>query len=223
MPVWGIAGALIAIVFAASLATRWLGGGGFDAYHCALALFFSINLLICYWEACLFRRHDVVRRRAPYWAERMAEGGRSPAVEFLTTRVRLGSALSPAIWADVWAMYTVYDDAYTDRGSYGFNVDVANGIVTVVPSVLLLATYTSPFLPAVVAGVIGVAVFWQWLYATPVYISSFFMAGRQRRIGRRDFYVFFLAPNGPWLLASILGMYVSVRLIVDGDYGVLGY
>ena len=72
---------------------------------------------------------------------------------------------------------------------------------------LLLATYTSPFLPALVAGVIGVAVFWQWLYATSVYISSFFMAGRHHRIARKELYVYFLAPNVPWLLSSILGMY----------------
>ena len=222
IPVWGIATVLIAAIFTASLYLRLQTGAGLDARYCALALFFSVNLLICYWEACLLWRHGVVVRRAPHWAERAA-GGASAAAAFLTAQVPLRKTLSTELWADVWAMYSVYDDSYTDRGSFGFNVDIGNGLVTAIPSVLLLATYTSPFLPAVVAGIIGVAVFWQWLYCTSVYVSSFFLAGRHRRIGRKDMYLYFLAPNFPWLLASILGLYTSVRLVLDGNYAVLGF
>lgn len=29
--------------------------------------------------------------------------------------------------------------------------------------------------------------------------------------------------NAPWVLFPLLGLYVSVRLILDGNYGVLGY
>ena len=49
MSVWGHASALIAVVFAASLVVRLLTGGTLDALYCALAMFFCINLLICYW------------------------------------------------------------------------------------------------------------------------------------------------------------------------------
>ena len=222
MPVWAIAIVLIALVFSAGLLTRLTSGGALDPAYCALALFFSINLLICFWEACLFGRHASVERRAPYWRERRAEGF-SVAIEFLTARVPLREALSTTLWADIWAMYSVYDRSYMDRGSWGFNVDTANVVVTTVPSLLLLATYSDPFLPAMVAGIVGVALFWQWLYATSVYVASIFIAGSHAHLSRRELYLFVLAPNLPWLLAAVLGLYVSVRLIVDGSYAVLGY
>lgn len=221
MPVWAVAIALIALILSAGILTRLSSGGTLDPAYCALALFFSINLLICYWEACLFGRHASVERRAPYWRERRA-GGSSVAVEFLAARVPLREALSTTLWADIWAMYSVYDRSYVDRGSWGFNVDTANFVVTTVPSALLLATYSNPFLPAMVAGVIGVALFWQWLYATSVYVASIFIAGSHTHLSRRELCLFVLAPNLPWLASAVLGMYVSVRLIVDGSYAVLG-
>lgn len=222
MPVWAIAIVLIALVSSVGILTRLSTGGTLDPAYCALALFFGINLLICFWEACLFGRHDLVERRAAYWRERRA-GGSSVAVEFLAARVPLREALSTTLWADIWAMYSVYDRSYVDRGSWGFNVDTANFVVTTVPSVLLLATYSDPFLPAMVAGIIGVALFWQWLYATSVYVASIFIARSHTHLSRRELCLFVLAPNLPWLAAAVLGMYVSVRLIVDGSYAVLGY
>ena len=222
MPVWAVAIALIALILATGILTRLASGGTLDPAYCALALFFSINLLICFWEACLFGRHESVERRAPCWRERRA-GGSSVAIEFLAARVPLREALSTTLWADIWAMYSVYDRSYLDRGSWGFNVDTANFVVTTVPSVLLLATYSNPFLSAMVAGVIGVALFWQWLYATSVYVASIFIAGSHTHLSRRELYLFVLAPNLPWLASAVLGMYVSVRLIVDASYAVLGY
>ena len=43
MPVRDLAGALIAVAFAASLFVRLLTDGTLDALYCALALFFCIN------------------------------------------------------------------------------------------------------------------------------------------------------------------------------------
>lgn len=43
MPVRGLAGALVAVAFAASLPAPLLTGGTLDALYCALALFFCIN------------------------------------------------------------------------------------------------------------------------------------------------------------------------------------
>lgn len=223
LPVWALASGLIAFVFVLSLLMRLLPGGTLHALFCALALFLSINLLVCYAEACLLWRRREVVRRASCWAERQAAGGPTAAVQFLTRRVPLREALSTALWTDMWAAYAVYDDSYLDRGSYGFIAETANAPITVLASLLLLATYAYPLLPAVAAGIVGVALFWQWLYATSLYVWSFFLAGRHRRIGRMELYCCFFAPNGLWLLFPILGMYVSVRLIVDGSYTVLGY
>ncbi len=64
---------------------------------------------------------------------------------------------------------------------------------------------------------------WKWSYVTSVYWASFFMARRQRLVTRGELCVYLGALNAPWVLFALLGMYVSARLILDGDYAVLGY
>ena len=207
----------------AGIGARYWARGDFDVVHALLILFFSINLAICYWEICLFLRRDYIELRADYWRARQHETGRSAAIEFLTAKVPLKRILSSTIWADVWATYSQYDGSYADRRTYGFNVDIANGFLTPVPTAILYAAFTFDFLPAVVAGVVGAMMFWQLTYATSVYWVSFFGAKRHARIGRRDTFIYIWALNCPWVLFALLGLYASIRLIVDGDYGILGY
>ncbi len=113
--------------------------------------------------------------------------------------------LSSTVWANVWATYSQHDGCYADRRSYGFNVDIANGFVTPVPTAILYAAFTFDFLPAVVAGIVGAMMFWQLTYATSVYWVSFFGAKRQARISRRDTYVYIWALNCPWVPFALPG------------------
>ena len=165
----------------------------------------------------------------PYSATRRvlasAAGGNRPVpvVEFLTTQIPLTKILSPTVWADVWAFYSLYDGSYTDRRTYGFNIDIANGFFTLVPTLVLYAAFTVAFLPAHVAGILGVMLFWQWEYATSVYLVSFYVAERHKLISRADAAMYIWGSNATWLLFPLLGLYISIRLIVDGDYSVLGY
>ena len=214
---------VVAVLTAAGIGVRYGVNGHLNVYFCLLSLFFSTNLLICYWEICLIRQPDLVRQRAEYWRTRREETGRSPIVEFLTARIPLTKILSPQVWADIWAFYSLYDGSYTDRRTYGFNADIANGFFTAVPTLVLYAAFTVAFLPAHVAGILGVMLFWQWEYATSVYVVSFYVAGRHKLISPADVAIYIWGPNVTWLLFPLLGLYVSIRLIVDGDYSVLGY
>ena len=72
--------------------------------------------------------------------------------------------LSPTLWADVWATYSLLDGSFSDRRTFGFNADVVNGFFTPVPTLILY-----------------------------------------------------------WVRCALLGLCVSVRLILDGNYGVLGH
>ncbi len=218
-----LAALAIALLLLAGLVTRQVVYGDLNVIHGLLSLFFSTNLVICYWEACLFLKRDYIETRTDYWRRWQSETGRTPAIEFLSARVPLRRALSPTVWADVWATYSQFDGSFADRRTFGFSGDVANGFFTPVPTLVLYATYTTGFLPAVVAGIIGVMLFWQWVYVTSVYWVSFFVAGRHRRISRGELYGYIGAMNAPWVLFALLGLYVSVRLILDGNYGVLGY
>ena len=223
MPAGLFAVLVVAALASAGVGARYCARGDFDVIHAVLSLFFSINLLICYWEACLFLKRDYIETRAGYWRKRRGETGKTPALEFLLTRVPLTKTLSPTLWADVWATYAQFDDSYADRRTYGFNVDIANGFATPVPTLVLYAAYTFDIMPALASGIIGVMLFWQLTYMTSVYLVSFFVADRQARISRGEMYIYILAMNSPWILCPLLGLYVSVRLILDGDYSVLGY
>ncbi|MDE2998856.1 MAG: hypothetical protein OXU79_07245 [Gemmatimonadota bacterium] len=225
---WGMPAGLFAALAIALLAiigigTRYHLRGDLNVIHCLLSLFFASNLVICYWEICLFLRRDYVETRAGYWRSRQRETGRTPAVEFLCAKVPFRRMLSPTVWADVWATYSLFDGSFSDRRSWGFNADVANGFVTPVPTLILYAACTVDFMPAVLAGIVGLALSWQWSYVTSVYWVSFFMARRQRHITRGELYVYIGALNAPWVLFALLGVYVSGRLILDGSYSVLGY
>ena len=223
MPVGLFAALVVALLALLGIGARYYFYGDLNAIHGLLSLFFSINLLICYWEICLFLRRDYIEKRTLYWRRRQQETGRTPVGEFLFTRVPLSQVLSPTLWADVWAVYSLFDGSFSDRRTFGFNVDIANGFLTPVPTLILYAAYTVDFLPAVLVGILGVMLFWQWAYATSVYWVSFFVAKRQSRIARAEMYTYIGAMNAPWVLFGLLGWFVSVRLILDGNYSVLGH
>ena len=215
--------ALIVTAFTvAGLAVRYALHAQVGVIHALLSLFLSLNLLICYWEACLFLRRSEVETRTEYWRQWRLETGRTPALEFFAARVPLTGVLSPTVWTDVWATYSQYDPSFADRRTFGFNADTANGFATAVPTLLLYAALTVDFMPAVLTGMLGLALFWQWTYVTTVYLASFFIARRHSRISRRELWVFVLATNAPWVVFPLLGLYVSARLILDGSYGVVG-
>ena len=119
--------------------------------------------------------------------------------------------------------YALYDGSYADRRTYGFNADVSNEFFTAIPTLVLHATFTVAFLPAVFAGILGVMLFWQWTYMTSVYYVSFFVAGRQKLLSRSETLLYIWGASSPWVVFPLLELYVSIRLIVDGDYGVLGH
>ena len=224
---WGAPPALIVVVAVALLAlpgigVRYLLHGDLNVFQVLFGLFFSINLLICYWEICLFFRRDSIEERVEFWRRRWDETGKTPAVEFLTTSVPLNRMLSPTVWADVWAAYSMYDSAYADRNTYGFNIDIANGFTTPASSLFLYVTYTGELLPAVAVGIVGAMLFWQWVYASSLYVVSFFVGRKQTRITPREFWIYIFSPNAIWVLFPMLGLYLSVRLILDGNYSVLG-
>ena len=223
MPAGALSAVVIAILTLLGIGTRYYVHGGLNAVHGLFSLFFSTNLLICYWEACLHLRRDYIEKRAVYWRERRRETGRTPAVEFLATPVPLRRMFSPTVWADAWATYSMFDESYSDRRSFGFTVDIANGFFTPVPTLILYGAFTAGLLPAVVAGILAAMLFWQWTYVSSLYWVSFFVGGRQALITRRELFVYIGAPNAFWVLCPAFGLYVSVRLILDGNYGILGF
>ena len=221
MPVWSFAAVVVAVLAGAGIGLSYGLRGDVSVSYCVLSLFLALNLLISYWELSLGLRQDLIAARAAYWRGRRAETGRSPAVAFLATRISGRQMLSLDCWADVWAVYASYDGSYLDRRSYGFNADFANGLLLLLPSLFLYVALTIHWLPAMVTGILGAMLFWHWLYSGSVYWLSFFGSGGHRPISRGEVLAYVWLPTAPWVLASMVGVYVSIRLIVDGNYSVL--
>ena len=222
MKVWLIACAFVIVITGATLALRFWTFGDVNFAHTVLTAFLAVNVLACYWEICLLLRIDSIEVKRQRWDSLRSSSGTVPAIEFLTTSVPLRRICSPAVWSELWGVYSLYDASYTDRKTFGFNGDIANGVVTPILSFLLLGTITIPFVPARVAGILGILLFWQWIYVTSVYIASFFLAGRHRMISRREILLYIWVPNLFWILCPLFGFYVSVRLILEGSYLALG-
>ena len=222
IPVAVFAAAAIALPTLAWNAAALRLYGSLNVSYFLLSLFLMINLLIAYWECCLYWRRDYVEERARYWRDRQAETGRTAALEFLASSIPVRRIFSPTVWADIWATYAQYDSSYADRRSYGFNVDIGNGFFTPAASLVLLGAMTFEFMPAAWAGILGILLFWQWFYVSSLYAVSFFVAKRHRKITSADLWLYVMAPNSVWILVPLLGLYVAARLILDGGYGVLG-
>ena len=223
MPVWLFVLVAVPAFGAAGVVVRFLAYGDFNACHALLSLFFAMNLMASYWEVCLYFERDYIERRVDFWRQQREERQRSPAVLFLQQPVNFGNVFSTSFWADIWASYSLYDGSYADRRTFGFTCDIANGFVTPLPCLILWGTFAVPFLPATVAGLLGVMFFWQWLYVTSGYWVSFFVAKRHARLGLWEALLHVHIANSMWILFPLLGLYVSVRLVLDGNYGVLGH
>ena len=220
----GLFAALVVMILTLfGIGTRYYVFGDLNVIHGLLSLFFSANLLVCYWEMCLFLKRDYIEERTEYWRTRQRETGRTPAVEFLLTRVPLRRIFSPRVWSDVWATYLPGRRVVLGPPLMGIQRRCRQRFFTPLPTLVLYAALTLNFLPAVVTGMLGLILSWQWAYATSVYWVSFFMAGRQRLITRTELFAYVGALNAPWVVFGLLGMYVSARLILDGDCRVLGF
>lgn len=146
-----------------------------------------------------------------------------PAVEFLTATIPLRRIVSPTLWADTWAAYALYDDAYADRRTFGFNADIGNGFFTPIPTIVLLAALTFEIMPPVFVGIFAVALFWQWVYVSSLYAVSFWLSEQRKALPRTQRWIYVWGPNSVWIVVPLFGLYVAVRLILEGNFSVVGY
>ena len=65
--------------------------------------------------------------------------------------------------------------------------------------------------------------FWLWVYNSSLYWFSFRVSGRHESIRPFDMWVYVFSLNFVWIVIPAFGLYVSIRLILDGNYQVLGF
>ena len=213
----------IAIPMMAGILVSYRVYGSVNVYYVLMSFFFSLNLVLFLWEICLFKHRGEISDKANYWREQRRRTGRSPLIEFFVTPMALRDLFSSSFWANLWAIYSLWDGSYTDRRTYGFNSDIGNASVSLLPVMFLHVAYTVNFVPAIVVGIVGIMMCWQWIFGTILYFMSFFIAKRHRLISQTEFWLYIWGPAWPWPVFSLLGLYVSIQLVIDGNYQILGH
>src|SRR5262245_32344872 len=112
--------------------------GVWNAHQMGLAFFVWLNAIIALWELCLFLRIDLIEEQHRRFAAEYRGRELERARDFFAMRVPIAKLFSATLWAELWSTYSVFDDSYADRKSFGFFVDIGNGFSTLVPSLLVL-------------------------------------------------------------------------------------
>lgn len=114
--------------------------------------------------------------------------------------------------------------SYSDQTTFGFFVDVGNGFTTILPSIYLVLAMTfnlpEPFaLSARNAGLLSIIFFWQELYGTIIYFTSFIV--NQRYEGKKIWQLLVvLISNGIWMVGPGLGMWCCWRMVEENRWDV---
>ena len=220
VPVWLFVVAVIVIGTFAHAALHHREHGVWNVPQIGVAFFLVLNVLINFWELSLWACADKVDReyqamKGPFKGKELERVN-----AFFASRIPALSLLSFARWTGVWSTYALFDKGYADRGSFGYNIDVANGVTTLIPATLFAFGMTYEIVPARVLGIIGVAMFWQMLFGTIVYFFQFFNAGRHVGHTFKNLVMFVGFTNGMWFVFPVWGIWLSVQMIYLDDFSV---
>ncbi len=216
--------AVIGIVIAAGTVFHtWLHQrvhGVFNPTQIGLAFFLVVNVLINWWEIALMVCQDQIQAeyreiKEPYRGREMQR-----IAEIFARPIPLLEVLSFRQWTAIWSSYSLFDPGYSDRRSFGYNIDVGNGFTTIIPATLFAFGMTFELMPAPWLGILGVIMFWQMFYGTAVYFFQFFNNGRHKGHSVNDLLLFVGITNLMWFVFPIWGLCASIQLILDGSYGV---
>ena len=204
----------------------WVGGAGaahyavhgvVNGWHLAVSLFLAINILICIWEISLGAQIGNIER----WMHDPAARVERPRGLLWTRRVSFSELATTKLWARVWYEYARYDDGYADRKSFGFSIDVGNGWSSLLPSLFFLVGMTAGYASPVVLGLVGALLFYQKFYCTALYFFQYLFNRRYEGHSLSSVLAVVGGSNGIWLVFPAIGLYVCVRLVLEGRYDLL--
>lgn len=217
-------GAIIAVAVVAGTSLHiWLHErthGVFNITQVGLAFFLVINVMIAWWEIALFVCQDQIREEYDALRE-PCRGREMEAVANVFSRpIPILRVFSFREWTRIWSTYSLFDPGYSDRRSFGYNIDVGNGFTTLIPATVFAFGMTFELVPPRVLGIIGIIIFWQMFYGTSVYFFQFFNNDRHKGHSVRDVLLFVGVSNLSWLVFPLWGLCTSVQLIVEGTYAI---
>ncbi len=217
LPVWTWLALWMAAFAGAPIVIHSVSHSGFNGWQALLAFFLAVNLLICVWEISLWHRIGDIRR----WFHDPRGSSDRPRGNLYTTPVSPREFASTRLWARTWLGYATYDDGYADPKSFGFAIDVGNGFSTLIPSLLFLVGMTAPIFSPAVLGIIGLLIFYQKFYGTCLYFFQYLYNRRYEGRPLSGVIGMVGGTNGLWFVFPAFGIYVCIRLILDGRFDIL--
>ncbi len=222
LPVWLVVTTVTVVGTAVPVALHYQQHGVFNVHQIALAFFFWLNAIIACWEICLFLRIDQIEREHPRLVETYRGRELDGVIAFFRSGIPLTELFSPSRWAAVWSSYTLFDDSYADRKSYGFFIDIGNGFSTLIPSLVFIYGITFEVIPARALGIIGLLASYQMLYGTILYFVSFIFNKRHHGHTPGNLAVFVGLTNFLWTVFPVWGMAVSIWMIYQDSFAIFG-
>lgn len=193
-----------------------------NGHQIAMAFFFWLNTIIAFWEICLFLHIDGIRDRYERYVVQYRGREFDRILDFFRARLSLGRVVSTETWADVWASYSLFDESYASKTSYGFFIDIGNGFSTLLPSLLFLYGITFQPCSARALGLIGLLISYQMLYGTLVYFWSFMLNRRYQGHSLPTVAAFVGLSNGLWTVFPLWAIGLSITMIYSDDFSVFG-
>lgn len=218
LPSWVIIVFVLVGMSCLHIVLHHLEHGVFSVHQIAISAFLVLNLLVNFWELGLYFTGDTIRKEYLDGKDHYQSQPTQAAMDMFLRRVPLFKMFSFKQWTGIWASYCHFDDGYSRKGSFGFNIDVCNGFSTVIPATLFVFGMTYEIVSAKVLGIIGVVMFWQMFYGTVVYFFQYFNAGRHKGHTTKDLILFVGTSNGMWFFFPLWGMLASVWMIYMDSY-----
>ena len=187
----------------------------------SLLVFNNLNIFIAYCEICLGRhilliKSDYKKLRAKYRGNEWAA-----CIKYLTMPLSVSQCFDGRIWSKMWSTYALYDPSYQNHESFGFFIDFGNGLSTIPPSLLINLSIVCPHkLSPLLVGCVGLAMYWQVLYGTIIYILSFVFNKRYEGKTLTEVCLFVGFSNGIWIIFPAIGIWACVAVLRDGTLDV---
>ena len=190
-----------------------------------LLFFNNLNIFIAISEICLGINIDHIQNDYHQLREQYIPGTEWKACyDYITTPLTINDIFRTPWVCRMWSTYSLYDPSYSNRESFGFFIDFGNGLSTILPSLLMngailwpqyiMSSHSSS--AYLYVGCIGLAMYWQVLYGTLIYLLSYMY--NKRYVGKSilEVCLFVGLTNGMWIIFPMLGMYACVCVLRDG-------
>ncbi|MGI9294181.1 MAG: hypothetical protein ACR2PS_09385 [Pseudomonadales bacterium] len=215
LTVW-LAGSVWSIFYAAEQF-----GNSPNALYIALMVFLWFNAVFCVLEfACLWFNRRYLREQ---W-DRIDGGLHGRGLELfiaaLKSPVNHRNLFTRKEWSKGFIAWGVLDRDYGTQNGFGYISELGNGVLSIIPTHLLLVFLFSPVVSPQITGMIGIAFFYQTIWGTSLYMMGLLTFGDNKENGFKG-KLLLIWGNLPWLIMSVIGLYASARLVLDNSYQIL--